>query len=83
MILVSLESDLQGQVFKDEEDTLASGKRKPLRPGRALPLKTFLQSMRSRLLSALPCRSQVSKEAETAGGGVRARPRRKSSGSLF
>ena len=47
VILISLESDLPEDAANDaEEDMLATGKRKPLRPGRMMPLKSFLQSMR-------------------------------------
>lgn len=46
VILVTLESDLPEDAVNDEEDTLASGKRKALRPGRMMPLKSFVQSMR-------------------------------------
>ncbi|CAJ1407699.1 unnamed protein product, partial [Effrenium voratum] len=45
IVLLSLESDLPEDT--EQEDTLATGKRKPLRPGRMLPLKTFIRSMRS------------------------------------
>ncbi|CAK9094242.1 Calcium-activated potassium channel slowpoke (dSlo) (BK channel) (Maxi K channel) (MaxiK) [Durusdinium trenchii] len=46
VILMSLESDLPEDEADVEEDSLATGKRKPLRPGRMLSLKTFLRSMR-------------------------------------
>jgi len=46
VLVLSLESDLPEDAANDEEDVVATGKRRPMRPGRALPLETFIRSLR-------------------------------------
>eukprot|EP00931_Biecheleriopsis_adriatica_P042254 TRINITY_DN2408_c0_g2_i1.p1 TRINITY_DN2408_c0_g2~~TRINITY_DN2408_c0_g2_i1.p1 ORF type:complete len:1215 (-),score=220.51 TRINITY_DN2408_c0_g2_i1:192-3836(-) len=46
IILISLESDLTDLEPEPEKDAIASGERKPMRPGRKLNLKLFLHSIR-------------------------------------
>eukprot|EP00440_Ansanella_granifera_P063138 gb/GFBE01068463.1/.p1 GENE.gb/GFBE01068463.1/~~gb/GFBE01068463.1/.p1 ORF type:complete len:1219 (+),score=314.49 gb/GFBE01068463.1/:1-3657(+) len=45
IILLTLESDLP-EAEQPEEDSIATGKRQPLRPGRNFPMRTFLHSIR-------------------------------------